>query len=86
MVEILKQDIFQPLPFERQVMIIFAGNEGYLDDIPLYKIKDFEKGFLAFLDKNYPDVEHEVREKKAISDEGKKKLAQAVTKFKEQFK
>ncbi|MBI3313661.1 MAG: F0F1 ATP synthase subunit alpha [Candidatus Omnitrophica bacterium] len=86
MVEILKQDIFQPLPFERQVMIIFAGNEGFLDSVPLLRLKDFEKGFLAFLDKNYPDIEHEVREKKAISDEAKKKLSQAVNKFKEQFK
>jgi F-type H+-transporting ATPase subunit alpha len=86
MVEILKQDIFQPLPFERQVMIIFAGNEGLLDDVALPRLKDFEKGLLAFLDKNYADIEHEIREKKAISDEAKKKLTQAITKFKQEFK
>ena len=86
MVEILKQDIFQPISFERQVMIIFAGNEGLLDDVPLPRVKHFEKGLLAFLDKNYPDIEHEVREKKAFSDDAKKKLTQAINKFKQEFK
>ncbi len=86
MVEILKQDIFQPISFERQVMIIFAGNEGLLDDVPLPRVKHFEKGLLEFLDKNYPDIEHEVREKKAFSDDAKKKLTQAINKFKQEFK
>ena len=67
-------------------MVIFAGNEGLLDEIPNARLKDFEKGLLAFLDKNYPDIEHEVREKKAISDDGKKKLTQAITQFKQEFK
>ena len=85
MVEILKQDIFQPMPFERQVVIIFAGNEGLLDDIPLARVKDFEKGLLAFIDKNYHDIEHDIREKKAISDDVKKKMTEAINKFKGQF-
>lgn len=86
MVEILKQGIFEPLPFERQVVIVFAGNEGYLDSIALNRLKDFEKGFYAFLDKNFADIEHDIREKKVLSDEIKKKLVQALTKFKESFK
>ncbi len=86
MVEILKQGIFEPLPFERQVVIVFAGNEGFLDSIPLSKVKTFEKGFYAFLDKNYADIEHDIREKKAMSDDVKKKLTQALNKFKESFK
>ncbi len=86
MVEILKQDIFQPMPFERQVIVIFAGNEGFLDDVPLLKVAAFEKELLAFMDKQYPDVEHTIREKKAISDELKTTMKQAVTKFKQSFK
>ncbi len=86
MVEILKQDVFQPMPFERQVIVIFAGNEGLLDDIAMNRIKDFEKGLLASMDKEYPDVEHEIREKKAISDLVKQKLTEAIKKFKQQFK
>ncbi len=86
MVEILKQDVFQPMPFERQVLVIFAGNEGYLDDIPIHRVKSFEKELLAFMDKNYPDVEHDIAAKKSIGEETKRKLAEAVRKFKEQFK
>jgi F-type H+-transporting ATPase subunit alpha len=86
MVEILKQDVFQPMPFERQVIIIFAGNEGLLDEVPAGRVNDFEKGLLAFMDKNYPDVEHTICEKKAISDEFKKTMGDAVIKFKQQFK
>lgn len=86
MVEILKQDIFQPMPFERQVMIIFAGNEGLLDDVQLPRLKDFEKNLLEFVDKKYPDIFHNIREKKAVNDELKQKMSQAVKQFKEQFK
>ncbi len=86
MVEILKQDIFQPLPFEQQVTIIFAGNEGLLDELPLARIKEFEQGLLKFVDQKYPDILHEIREKKAIGDDLKAKLNQAVAQFKEQFK
>ncbi|MBN1688927.1 MAG: F0F1 ATP synthase subunit alpha [Candidatus Omnitrophica bacterium] len=85
MVEILKQDILQPIPFERQVMIIFACNEGLLDDIPVSKLKDLEPKLYAFVEKNYPDVEHWIREKKALSDELKTKLTDAIRKFKGQF-
>ncbi len=86
MVEILKQDVFLPLPFERQVVIVFAGNEGFLDEIPLNKIKKFETELYAFLDKNYASIEHDIREKKAMSDDVKKTLTSAINKFKESFK
>lgn len=86
MVEILKQDIFQPMSFQRQVLIVFAGNEGLLDDVALQDIKRFEKEFLAFMDKNYADIEHEIGEKKALSDDLKAKLKNAILKFKGQFK
>ncbi len=85
MVEILKQDILTPIPFERQVAVIFAGNEGHLDDVPLDRLKDFETQLLVFLDKDYPDVFHNIRDKKAISDDVKAKLADGVKKFKAQF-
>ena len=85
MVEILKQDIFQPIPFQRQVIIIFAANAGFLDDIAVSRLKDFENGLLEFMDKNYPDIEHDISQKKAISDDLKKKMTEAYTKFKQQF-
>ncbi len=86
MVEILKQDVFQPLAFEQQVVIIFAGNEGLLDDLPLNRLKAFEAGLLEFVDKKHHYVLHEIREKKAISDDLKKKMKDAVNQFKQEFK
>ncbi len=86
MTEILKQDILEPLPLSRQVVIIFAGNEGLLDDLPLARIKDFEKGLFSFLDKKYAALEHEIESKKALDDALKTKLKQAIQQFKQEFK
>ncbi|HNV86496.1 MAG TPA: F0F1 ATP synthase subunit alpha [Candidatus Omnitrophota bacterium] len=85
MVEILKQDIYNPMPFENQVAVIFAGNEGYLDDIPAEKIKVFEKQFLAFLEEKYPDILLAIEKEKQISDPILGKLKQATLAFKQQF-
>ncbi|OGW80913.1 MAG: F0F1 ATP synthase subunit alpha [Omnitrophica bacterium GWA2_52_8] len=86
MVEILKQDVFEPIPFERQVIVIYAANEGFLDDLPVQKVKDFEKGLLVFLEKNYGDIEHKLQKEKKIDDALKAKLNEAIKKFKETFK
>jgi len=85
MVEILKQDILRPISFARQVIIIFAGNEGLLDDIPVPRILNFETDLIAFMDAHYPGVEHEITEKKQLSDSLKSKLTEAIHKFKQQF-
>ena len=85
MVEILKQDIFQPLPFEKQVIVIQAANAGILDDIPLNEIKKFQDEYLTFVEKNYPDIEHEIRKEKKISDPLKDKMLEAAKKYKEKF-
>lgn len=85
MVEVLKQDILVPIPFEKQVVAVFAGNEGHLDDVALAKCAEFERRLLEFVDAQYHDILHEIREKKALSDDLKKKLTSAVTKFKATF-
>jgi len=85
MVEILKQDIYEPMPFENQVAIIFAGNEGSLDDIPVEKIRIFEKQFLSFLEEKYPDILLGIEKEKQISDAVRGKLKQAIQIFKQQF-
>ena len=86
MVELLKQDIFQPLPFEKQVAMILSANEGFLDDLPLKRLKDFERDYLKFLDKNYADVIRDIQTSKKLSDDAKAKLSQAAAKFKETFR
>ncbi|OQA57528.1 MAG: ATP synthase subunit alpha [Candidatus Omnitrophica bacterium ADurb.Bin277] len=85
MIEILKQNDLSPMPLERQVAIIFAGNEGLLDDVPLERLRDFEAQFLEYMDKNHLEVFHEIAEKKVISDTLKDRMKQAVLKFKQTF-
>ena len=86
MVELLKQGQFQPMPVEKQVISIFAGTNGYLDDVPVLAVRRFEEELLAFVDKNYAELPHNIRTTKAISDDDQKKLHEAVKAFKAQFK
>jgi F-type H+-transporting ATPase subunit alpha len=85
MVEILKQDENVPLPTERQVLLIFAANEGLLDDLPTESLKRFEVEYNKFLDQKYPDVVHQLREKKAFDKELEAEARKAATEFKNQF-
>jgi len=85
MTEILKQGQYEPLPLSKQVMIIYAGTKGYLDDMPLDWIKKFESDFYKFMGEKYPDVEHEIETKKELSDALTKKLDKAILEFKNQF-
>ena len=80
-----EQNDLQPMPLERQVVIIFAGNEGLLDDVPVGRIKAFEAGLFEFVDKNYHEIYHEIAEKKILSDTLKGTLTQAIQKFKGTF-
>ncbi len=86
MVELLKQGQYVPVPVARQVMVIWAGTNGYLDDIPTDAILRFETEFLAFCKQKYPDIEHTMDQEKKISDELGAKLKAAVEEFKQQFK
>jgi len=85
MVEILKQDQYEPVQLSRQIMIIYAGTKGYLDDLPAIDIRSFEKEFLDFMEKEYPDVGHEIEKSKTISDEISKKIDSAVDAFKKRW-
>ena len=85
MVEILKQDQYEPVQLSRQIMIIYAGTKGYLDDLPAIDIRSFEKEFLDFMEKEYPDVGHEIEKSKLISDEISKKIDSAVEAFKKRW-
>ncbi|MCC6543312.1 MAG: F0F1 ATP synthase subunit alpha [Nitrospirae bacterium] len=82
MVEILKQDQYEPLSLAKQVMIIFVGTRGFLDDIPAHDVRAFEKEFHAYMEKEYPDVAHEIEKTKVLSDETGKKITSAVEKLK----
>ncbi len=86
MVEILKQKDLQPLPIEKQVVSIFAGNEGLLDDLPIGDVGRFELLLWDFIEKNNAEIFLEIAKKQTISDELKEKLKNVITKFKQDFK
>ena len=83
--EILKQPQYQPMPVEEQVMVIFAATRGYLDDIPLEKVKEFEQGLLQFLRKEKPEIGKSIREAKKIEPDTEEKLKAAIEEFKKTF-
>jgi F-type H+-transporting ATPase subunit alpha len=85
MVELLKQDQYVPMPFEDQVILIFAGTQGFLDDVPVEAIKSFEDGFLKYIQAKKQDMRTEVREKKVLDDALRAKITEAVTEFKKTF-
>jgi F-type H+-transporting ATPase subunit alpha len=85
MVELLKQGQYQPVPVERQVAIIYAGTNGYLDDLPTTSIRAFEIGFFEFLDKDFGDLMHDIRAKYEMTDEIETKLKKAVVQYKAAF-
>ena len=86
LVEILKQDQYQPLPVEKQITIIFAANAGYLDDLPVSVCLRFESELYAYLDDRHPGVLSSIAEKKTLDDEIEGKLKIALDEFKGQFK
>jgi len=83
--EILKQGQFMPLPVEKQVVIIFAGTGGYLDDVEVADCGRFESELFEFLDTNYGGLLKKVAEKKALDDALRAEITSALKTFKERF-
>jgi F-type H+-transporting ATPase subunit alpha len=86
MVELLKQEQYVPMAVEQQVISLFAGVNGYLDDLPVEAVRRFEQEFLAFIEKEYPEVPHDIRTTKDLSDSDQARLHEAAKKFKLVFK
>lgn len=82
MVELLKQPPYSPLSVEKQVVLIFAGTKGFLDDIAVSRIKEFEDGIYPFIEAKHPDVFEQIRSKKALDSDLEEKLAKAINEFK----
>src|SRR5690606_22738339 len=85
MTELLKQGQYQPLPVERQVLIIYAGIEGCIDKLPVSAIKQFEKELFAHVDEKHPQIFEELRTKKVMSDDLKKKVDDVLEAFSAAF-
>ena len=85
LVEILKQPQYRPMPFEKQVLIIFAANNGFVDDYQVSVLKRYETELLAFMENRNAEVLAELRDKKQIDDSVKGKLMGALEQFKKEF-
>ncbi|WP_024787106.1 MULTISPECIES: F0F1 ATP synthase subunit alpha [unclassified Lebetimonas] len=85
LVEILKQPANQPLPVEKQVVIIYAGTKGYLDDISVRSIRKFEDELYPFVEAKYPQIFENIRSKKLLDAETEEILKKALEEFKTQF-
>lgn len=81
MVEILKQDQYEPLSVEKQIAIIFLGVNGYLDTIPVDQVARLEKEFYQFLESNYPDILKTIAEKKEFDDTLRQKMESVCEEF-----
>ena len=79
--EVLKQLQYVPMPLEKQVMILYAVTNGYLDDVPVDKISSLEEAFLRFMESNHPDVGKAIASEKALSDKTEEALKNAITQF-----
>ncbi|HZO51771.1 MAG TPA: F0F1 ATP synthase subunit alpha, partial [Bryobacteraceae bacterium] len=85
LVEILKQPNYAPLPVEKQVLIIFAGTNAFLDDLPVESVRKFEAELYRFVENAHPQVLVDLREKKAIDDDLKARMIAVLKEFKDRF-
>jgi F-type H+-transporting ATPase subunit alpha len=86
LVEILKQPQYRPLPVEKQILIIFTGTNGFLDMYPEGVLARYEKELMEFVDKQYPAVLADIRQKRTIDAELEKKVKDLLEEFKGKFK
>src|SRR5216110_3314155 len=85
LVEILKQPQFQPLNFGRQIAIIFAGTNGYIDDLPIDQVRDFEAELYKYVDTSNPGLLRSIMEKKILDDNLKAEMTKVLKECKETF-
>ncbi|OLC21825.1 MAG: F0F1 ATP synthase subunit alpha [Chloroflexi bacterium 13_1_40CM_55_7] len=85
LVEILKQDQFSPLPFSKQILIIFAGTSGFLDDLPVEQVRPFEAELYKFVDATNAGLLRTIMEKKILDDNLKAEMSRVIKEAKETF-
>ncbi|MBN1258194.1 F0F1 ATP synthase subunit alpha, partial [Candidatus Peregrinibacteria bacterium] len=83
MTEILKQGVYVPLPFSKEVLILYAGTKGFLDDLKVEHLAEFEKKFFEFMDDKHAQIEKTIIESRDLTDENASKLEHAIKEFKE---
>src|SRR5246500_828518 len=85
LVELLKQNQFSPLPFSKQILIIMAGTGGFLDDMPVAQVREFEKELFKYVDSTNPGILRAIMEKKILDDQLKTQMQNVIKEAKQQF-
>jgi len=85
LVEVLKQPQYTPLSVEKQIVIIYAGNNGYLDDFPESSLKKYEEELYSFIEGKFPEIERELKEKKELDTALEEQIGKVLTEFNAQF-
>src|SRR5208337_1052410 len=83
--EILKQGQYQPLQFSKQILIIFAGTQGLLDDMPIERLRDFEQGLYSYVETTNAGVLKSIEEKKVLDDDLKSSMTKVIKEYRERF-
>ena len=81
MTELLKQGQYAPMPIARQVMVLFAGVNGYVDDVPVESVRTFERELLGYLDGSHPEIEQAIAKERVVSEQTEKALRAAIEEF-----
>jgi F-type H+/Na+-transporting ATPase subunit alpha len=85
LMEVLKQNQYEPLPVEKEVLIIFAANEGYLDRLEVEQVKPFESGLYSYFDAQHADLLAEIKTRRELSDDLRKKLKAGLDRYLQEF-
>jgi len=83
--EILKQGQYAPLPFSKQILIIYAGTQGLLDDMEVDELRDFERGLYAYVDTANPGVLRAIEDKKILDDDLRADMTKTIKEYKDRF-
>jgi len=83
---LLKQDQYQPLPVERQILIIYAGTNGFVDELPATALKKYEQEVYSFIESRHPDIFADTLKKRELDGDLRAKMTKALEEFKGVFK
>src|SRR3989338_9260361 len=83
LMELLKQSQFEVLPMEQQVCVLFAGNAGYIDSVPLEKVREFESKLLEYVQAHNPEILESIKKTRDFPEDVQNTLKQALDEFKE---
>jgi F-type H+-transporting ATPase subunit alpha len=86
LVELLKQGQYEPQPVEKQILIIYAGTNGFVDQLPVTALKKYEQELFSFVESKHPDIFADILKKRELDNDLRGKITKALEEFKDAFK